>query len=749
MSEVNVNDYYKIRPSARIISAIGDDLIKDSTAAIIELVKNAYDADAEEVIIKISKEVNSISSNPYLQIIIKDNGHGMSFDTVVNKWMVPGTDDKLNRKKSPKGRLLQGRKGIGRYSASILGDKLSIHTISEEGEQTRFSIDWKDVNNHQFLDEVDVKIEREKVVNNSGTIIEIIGSNEKLLEWNNEKIELLNKELKKLLIPINKVEQLNNEKDIIFNDAEINGFDIYLTIENFDMDNDKYQNEKIKPLPLIEMYDYRLHGTINKEGHGMFYYQDFTGINFEIIEKNIVPTRGILCGEISFDFRVFDKDPEVVGELVERVNEIQPSINKVNRTEIRGMLKEISGISLYREHFRIRPYGDSGYDWLNLDKKRVQNPSLRIGSDQVVGFVRIQNEELSNIEEQSSREGIKESDSFDGLKNILEKVINELEIRRFSIRKKVNRGRKKTNLEKEIEELFDFDKLTFKIEDLLLEYDIDSNQKREIENTIKETREKGSKIFETLRDTIALYQGQATLGKIVMVILHEGRKPLSWFKTISSRLNHWVNQLDKEYDEELLNLIIDRLKESKDQSDQLTQLFEKLKPLSMNSKKRGSKKMLNISELIEKSFEIFDSELDKFGIKYNINDEEQITIEGWKADFTVAFTNLIENSIFWLDMSGKDDKLIDINIFRKDNNIYIDYNDNGKGIEYKYLENDSIFEPGFTTKEDGTGLGLAIAGEAIERNGGRLEASYNKNGSSFRMVFEINDLIGVDSDGNN
>ena len=107
-------------PTGRLIMSIGKDLIKDLPAALVELVKNAYDADATYVKITYQKTEKA------LKITIEDDGHGMSQDTVVGAWMVPSTDYKLKKKSSPKGRVYQGRKGIGRYAVSLLGNKLDL-----------------------------------------------------------------------------------------------------------------------------------------------------------------------------------------------------------------------------------------------------------------------------------------------------------------------------------------------------------------------------------------------------------------------------------------------------------------------------------------------------------------------------------------------------------------------------------------------------------------------------------------------
>src|SRR5690606_37606704 len=146
-----------IRPAGRHIITIGRDLIKDKYAAIVELVKNAYDADSPNC--KISLLPFEKNEQKGVKVIVKDEGHGMTYDTVVDKWMVPSTNDKLERKTSPRGRILQGKKGIGRYSASIIGDDLVLQTIDEAGELTTLYLIWKDFEKAKYLEDVDVLIE--------------------------------------------------------------------------------------------------------------------------------------------------------------------------------------------------------------------------------------------------------------------------------------------------------------------------------------------------------------------------------------------------------------------------------------------------------------------------------------------------------------------------------------------------------------------------------------------------------------
>ena len=94
--------------------------------------------------------------------------------------------------------------------------------------------------------------------------------------------------------------------------------------------------------------------------------------------------------------------------------------------------------------------------------------------------------------------------------------------------------------------------------------------------------------------------------------------------------------------------------------------------------------------------------------------------------------DLFENSIYWLSSLPKGKKReIFVNVVSLDTGLRIEYKDSGPGIKEEYLEEDMIFEPGFTTKNDGSGLGLSIAGEAMERNDCVLKAINTDNGVHF------------------
>src|SRR5690606_27728237 len=134
----------KLRPRARIIRTIGDQLISGPEAALIELVKNAYDADASAVRIAIEPKLKRSAEGGAL--IVEDDGHGMSASDVIDKWLEPATTDKVDRRMSPGGREMLGAKGVGRFATAKLGRHLELTAARRASgrrlEVSTLLVDW-------------------------------------------------------------------------------------------------------------------------------------------------------------------------------------------------------------------------------------------------------------------------------------------------------------------------------------------------------------------------------------------------------------------------------------------------------------------------------------------------------------------------------------------------------------------------------------------------------------------------------
>ena len=733
-SKIKIQDgLYKIRPAGRHILTIGRDLIKDKYAAIVELVKNAYDADSPNCkvsLLPFEKKVILEDKETILKgirVIVKDEGHGMSFETVTDKWMVPSTDDKLNRGTSPKGRILQGKKGIGRYSASMIGDDMVLQTIDETGDLTTLYLIWEHFENAKYLSDVDVLIENFRTNQPSGTEITIVGDESHLNEWTTKQIQNLKFELKKLIPPKENYDIISNEsKDDFTINLEIGDFPFGLGYSNY--------IEKIEPYPLFDYFDYRISGSVDSKGIATLKFENkriknapIETINDFKIQLNIYDDdeigKGLYCGNLRFDFRVFDRDTNSIDGLIERGLKDPTTGQYVGRREARIILDKFNGIGVYRNGFRIRPLGDAGFDWLLLDKQRVQNPSLKVGSDQVIGFIHIESEDKSGLIEKSARDGLKENAQYSGLIQIAKNVLKELENRRFAYRQSVGLGRNNRDIN---------EKINKELESL----GVEKSKRAYFNKLISDKEEKNNKIADELKQVIALYQGQATVGKIVNVVLHEGRKPLGYFKNQIPLIKEWSDELQNEFSQELLEKILDRLFVINEQGRIFINLFGKLDPLS--AKKRTIKKDFNVLEVIENVRDVFITELNNNNIIFEIDCELNLTAFGWKEDFYIIFTNLVDNSIYWLQNIIDRPKKISFKVYAEEDLLIIEYRDNGPGIEKHLIESEIIFEPEFSNKTSGgTGLGLAIAGEAIDRNNGDLKAIYSESGAFFKVEVKL------------
>lgn len=124
------------RTNSRHIGQLGRELVTDFVTALVELVKNSYDADAGSVQIKIEN-----ANTPYSRIIVTDTGSGMTQEEFEKKWMVIGTSSKVSEPYTPSGRKRTGKKGIGRFSVERLAEKVTIYSFTEY-EDFKVSINW-------------------------------------------------------------------------------------------------------------------------------------------------------------------------------------------------------------------------------------------------------------------------------------------------------------------------------------------------------------------------------------------------------------------------------------------------------------------------------------------------------------------------------------------------------------------------------------------------------------------------------
>jgi signal transduction histidine kinase len=692
-----VNDSESLRPRARIMRTIGDELISSNLVALTELVKNSYDADATKIVIRINKDNEGI-------IEVLDNGVGMTLDIIKRAWMEPATPFKKEHTHSKlHNRRVLGEKGIGRFAASKLADSLEISTRYTNSPREAYAFfDWTQFDDdNKYLDEIRIprgerdpidlsdrgairclwEVVKEQVPNDedlSGTILRMNGIRG---QWGKNEIESLKIGLSRLLSPFSK-SSTNKEKTPVDKKLEIH----LITIED--------GKETIEPIEPPEIFNtknapYSLIGKVNSFGRYILKVrirkEDKTHVlsgKFRL-ENNIKPQ----CGPFSINIRSWDRDTASLNELVVEFNS--------SLRDIRDGLDEYAGMSIYRDGFRVMPYGEPKNDWLRLDLRSRQNPTMRLANNQIIGYVSISSDENPGLRDQSNREGLIEGIALLDFEILIKKVLNEIEVLRYSFRRDKEIKLKK-NEKKGLFSDFDLERIQQLVkknhpEDEQLVQLIDKTQ-GELKTKIDEAQE-----------TISRYRRLATLGQLIDAVLHEGRAPLA---AINNEVFFGLDEIESNNADNLktsFNII-------SEQVEVLSSLFKRIEPFG--GRKRGKPKEIKLEDAIKDSFKIFEPELNRMHVIVNLpSSQTSVTVD--KTEIQEVIINLLQNSIYWLRYSNKSNRYITVDVNRNsDNEVEIIFADSGPGVKDDIK--DKIFDTYFSGKEeDGIGLGLSIAGEII------------------------------------
>jgi signal transduction histidine kinase len=690
-----------LRPRARLIKTIGEELISNDIVALLELVKNSYDADASIIVIEFTgrvvlekdgkKEIRKIIKEQG-SIQVYDDGAGMTLKTIQEAWMEPATISKKSIIKSnDKKRRYTGEKGIGRFSSAKLSSELNIITRSENDNEVIAKFNWKDFEDIDlYLDQVkcdwEVRSPKEFITTKHGTKLALNHLNS---DWDEEKIRQLRITLQRLINPV----------------APVTDFLIELKLP------EEFENYSgiIGPPESLTKPNHSIKGRVSENGNLTVEYKS-KKLGVLPITKNSVLKTGekFKTGPFEFDFRVWDRDGDALKEVALETE------TKVN--EVKKALNEISGISIYRDKFRVLPYGDPKLDWLRLDLRRVNNPTMRISNNQIIGFVAVELEKNPEFTDQSNREGIIDSEAFDQLKEFVVTILNELEIKRYEERPR------ETNESQNHQGLFD----NFSIAPVAELVQTKLANDKEALALISKTEAAIQQGVKKIQDVLSRYRRLSTLGLLIDVILHDGNNFLAAIDSEVQLLSKEVSK--KAPDTAIVNEHIKKINEGR---KVLAQLFKRMEPFG--GRKRGRPKDIIIEESILNVFDLYKNELSKLNINYSLpTSQNEVRIDD--GELQMIFVNLLQNSMYWLETLEKDRK-IEITVERGEDELSVVFSDNGPGIKEEHHQ--LIFEPYFTTREGGIGLGLTIVGELVTEYDGDFALIDNGplEGATFKITF--------------
>lgn len=797
----------QFKTNSRHIGQLGRELVTDFVTALVELVKNAYDADAPSVRIMIEN-----ANTPNSRIIVADTGCGMTEYEFENRWMVIGTSNKLSLPYTLKGRKKAGKKGIGRFSVERLAERAVIYSFAKEesfkvflnwnlyeeisisGLQQRVQIlrnkndasaakyianqveyylslqlsdgieqgyvrekvggiigDYELAYDTAFLDffenqiipilkkqeKVELKLEniynpleeidnregeetynilkemyamegREELSVHTGLVMVLEGLRD---NWRQKDIDKLQKELRLLIAP----EFI--EKDPFHIDLIANQFDI---------------PEEISVNSILDLKYAKVTAKIYANGtRSEIRYSDITGKNDE---KNTEYELPLLCGDISFELYYFLRD----------------SVHMTNETYNYRLAIEIlnlySGIKIYRDNFRVKPYGDIENDWLNLDKSKVSDThGYRVGNNQTIGVIKISDETNPLLIDATNREGIIENEAYEHLRKFVltcievistirreefEKSKPELEKEKEKRQKQKQIAEKQKNIqEKRFKETLQLLKKGAPYETVAssLEQWKSKEEKRqkETEEQYEKTESAYEKYVEMQETELSMYKNLATLGILTGNFGHETQDIISRIDNTLSFYTEMAPMIENPYFVDITENIKSDFSRISGYSLMIVEFLKK--------KKRSPHTDLNFGEVLRDICRLYRGMLEAFHVDLQLITEASICRTMRQIDLESIIINMITNA--FEQIKARQKKKIQIIFQQRDEDIYLYFEDSGLGVPENLRE--EIFKPFKTTKEDGIGLGLNIVKDIVASYSGEVyvEESKDLGGAKFVVHF--------------
>jgi len=755
MAKIN----YKI--SARATILLGREGVSKVDGAMVEMIKNTYDADADFCFLCIDKNNDTI----YLY----DNGIGMSQDVIRDYWMLIGTSNKRDEYKSTKNRIKSGEKGIGRFALDRLGSKCTMYTKTAEKEALlRWRTDWSEFENtEKTLDEMQADLD-ELSLGLADVIPAKLKDNitafvlEKNLERNtNDRLEII-PFLSGTLFIIN---GLRDAWNVDFTNKFISSLGTLLP----PVEQSEFYLCTMKSIadcytevmnPFSEDYDYKLNASFDGSEFVVEWDRNEFDVNripdevFDRDDFNKEPYRkeDFLLQKFSKRLSIKELMKTDDENLIKKVQQLgsfslnytfmKVSINDdsnetffykeigKNRAQ---WLKDYGGIKIYRDNFFVRPYGDpasDAFDWLGLDARKAKNPASishknggwHVRNRQGQGTIYISRVTNQVLLDKASREGIIENEYFSLFKNVIVELLSFFERDRAYIGRAMKDYSDEVNKkEKTKNEGSTLAKKVLKDTSRAKDSEIDSNEKV-LARTVQIYEEEREELLSEIQQLKVL----ATSGLITSTVAHD-------LKSLNAILVQRVEYLKKDIersDETMINRhISDLMKHDKFLKSWLTIVATNARKDRRTRRKKDV--YLTIRNLVDDLTPI----LQRKQVTVNISDDNQVVERRiFQSDFESIIYNLIINSIEAFQRVARDNREINIELSADDNNIIINYQDNGPGISDMFSNPYDIFIYGTTSKKDkdgniiGTGMGMYIVASTLREYSGDYSITNKKDG---------------------
>ena len=468
----------RLRFSTEIVRRLGEELNPSLDKGILELVKNAYDADATKCRVELQEADTAGGA-----IVVKDNGDGMTVDEIANGWLVLGRSTKTQRQRTRLGRIPAGSKGLGRLAALRMGKRalLATRPWREEITEHGLLIDWDQFDTAELVDDVELTVETgtHSDEDSFGTEIRI---EELRTGFGRVAVRRLARELILLADP--------------FGD-DPRGFRPELSAPDY------ADLEALVQGRYFQDAEYHLQAAVDRDGHATASVKDWKGQNlFEATHEDIASSK---------DRAPYSSPPANFDLWVFILNRETFSTRSATVQEVREWLRELGGVHFYYNGLRVGPYGNPNDDWLAMNLKRVQSPEERPSTNTSIGRVEVADDE-NRLVQKTDRSGFIEDEPFIALRSFAQDALNWMADRRMDeaekrrARERVAAPRRANRARRTLEHAIATAPMS---------------ARREIENAFASYESSRDREVDLLQKEIQLYRTLSTAGITAVTFAHE------------------------------------------------------------------------------------------------------------------------------------------------------------------------------------------------------------------------------------
>lgn len=688
----NMRVAFRFHP--RALGALGRDLVTNDVVAVMELVKNAYDALATRVEVHIQPGVHG-GDRPYIEII--DDGQGMNQDTIVNVWCEIATPFRQKRpisKSIRNSRAVTGEKGLGRLSSARLGRKLRVITRTEGSPVLGFSLDWDDM--VKVDDLADAAFDVSRLPDNAfdglhGTRVRI---DELRSTWDDEKIDDLRENLVRLVSPFSTakdfalildVKGLWEKSPLRITAPEFMAEPKYAIKGCVDANGTIWAEYRYRPIghPVARERSLSEEWVVPVDAGSLFEASDLIGNRPD-------------CGPFQFEIRAWDLTQDDTRDISEHFGE--------NRRRFRSLLSSQKGISVYRDDVLVLPKSEGTRDWLGLDIRRVSRVGGRLSTSQVVGYVQITKENNPGIVDTSDREGIVSSAATATFRDLIRKIVRLLEIERDTDRMK----EKDTDPAKDLFASLSLEPLVSRLE-VLHEGGGDVSDAIE---AVKDYEQKLERDRADIERRFGYYNRLAVIGTIAQMVIHEIRNQT----TVIGRGLRKAGELADQVQDSVICRALGMAKES---VTALEALADRFAPLASRGYRPGRRTSV-LEESIDRCLAMQKREINAGQVTVKALSGSRTTVRIDPGEIDAVILNLLSNALYWLQRH-KGERILRFRLAEDlvAGRVTVSVDDSGPGIDPD--DRERVFWPGLTRKPEGFGMGLTVASELIDGHGGKMK----------------------------